>query len=87
LRTANLALAAVVILTASQSLQMGKGSGSLELVYIGRERKNSLSSRGKGRRGEREKFCKQLWCTLAKLKLYFFIDAWNYKRKYTLSSR
>jgi hypothetical protein len=28
---------------------MGKGLGCLGLVYIGRERENSLSSRGKGR--------------------------------------
>jgi hypothetical protein len=28
---------------------MGKGPSDLELVYIGRERENSSSSRGKGR--------------------------------------
>ena len=50
-------MAVVDILTISQSPQMGKGPGSLELlytgrerlVYTGRERGNSSSSRGKGK--------------------------------------
>ena len=54
LRTASLAMAVVVILTISQSPQMGKGPGSLELLYTGRERLVYISrerarSRGKGK--------------------------------------
>ena len=46
-------MAVVVILTISQSPQMGKGPGSLELLYTGRERLVYISrerarSRGKG---------------------------------------
>ena len=54
LRTASLAMAVVVILTISQSPQMGKEPGSLELLYTGRERLVYISrerarSRGMGK--------------------------------------
>ena len=44
----------MVIMTSSQSSQMGKGPGSLELLYIGRERLVYISrerarSRGMGK--------------------------------------
>ena len=47
-------MAVVVILTISQSSQMGKEAGSLELLYTGRERLVYISrerarSRGKGK--------------------------------------
>ena len=53
-------MAVVDILTISQSPQMGKGPGSLELLYIGRERLVYNSrERVSGGWGGREKLCKQ----------------------------
>ena len=47
---------------------MGKGPGGIELLnlFILAEKRKFLKQQGEGK-----SFCKQLWCTLAKLKTIF----------------